>query len=245
MWVCLSLLPLLGDLQWIGKFVDETCNHKHLSGWDRGLVGLVWFCQVTGEFDLLIIHPVHSMSFYTLFNFACYNQIEIAMQMHTKILKANNVSLWFMIHTIRSIFFEPQCLSRNLHSDDILPLFLSVCFQLSTNSKVCEWWSLIASKWLKTSFMQDCCRQNCQPQRHCRTEHVGSHCSTSSTWRGIIFFFMAMNWSNEMLEKYGNDPKKPLLGIELSKVMLVTWHILASTCLLWIRYISFLRWNWC
>ena len=245
MWVCLSLLPLLGDLQWIGKFVDETCNHKHLSGWDRGLVGLVWFCQVTGEFDLLIIHPVHSMSFYTLFNFACYNQIEIAMQMHTKILKANNVSLWFMIHTIRSIFFEPQCLSRNLHSDDILPLFLSVCFQLSTNSKVCEWWSLIASKWLKLL--------SCKTAAGRTANH--KDIAGQSTWVATaalpvldavsFFFFMAMNWSNEMLEKYGNDPKKPLLGIELSKVMLVTWHILASTCLLWIRYISFLRWNWC
>lgn len=49
------------------------------------------------------------MSFDTLFNFACYNQIELAMQMHTKILKTDNVSLWFMIHTsyIRFIFFQP------------------------------------------------------------------------------------------------------------------------------------------
>ena len=31
MWVCLCLFPLLGHFQWIGRFVDETCNHKPIT----------------------------------------------------------------------------------------------------------------------------------------------------------------------------------------------------------------------
>lgn len=98
---------------------------------------------------------------------------------------------------IRFIFFQPQCLSRNLRSDDILPLFLFVCFQLSTNSKVCEWWSLIALIWLKLLSCKTAAGRTANPQRHWGQSTWVATAATCSTWRriNILHGYELVQWN--------------------------------------------------
>ena len=49
MCVCLCLFPLLGHFQWLGRFVDETCNHKPITSDCKGQNGAPHFYMGLGS----------------------------------------------------------------------------------------------------------------------------------------------------------------------------------------------------